>query len=98
MSVISFNKDNLKGMVFGFISNFVASSALIAYFTGKGPVDGLQEVLTYKHLICGILVLGAIPNLCIFLYYIQRGFNNKAKGVLMFTILISIFNLILKFR
>lgn len=98
MSLISLNKDNLKGMLFGSISNFLASSALIAYFTGKGPLDGIQEVLTYRHLICGILVLGAIPNLCIFLYYIQRGFDHKAKGVLMFTILISIFNLILKFR
>lgn len=44
-----------------------------------------------------ILSIAAIPNLFVFLIYIKKKQDNRAKGVLMTTILIALITLILKF-
>ena len=44
-----------------------------------------------------ILSIAAIPNLFVFLIYIKKKQDHKAKGVLMTTIVIALITLILKF-
>jgi hypothetical protein len=44
-----------------------------------------------------ILSLAAIPNLFVFFIFIRKKQDNRAKGVLMTTIIIALTTLILKF-
>ena len=44
-----------------------------------------------------VLSIAAIPNLFVFFIYIKKKQDNRAKGVLMTTILIALITLILKF-
>ena len=92
-------KPLLKGFGIGLCVNLITTALIISFVTGKYPLEGLKEVMSYRHLICSIMVLGSLPNLFTFLYFIKyHQTNSVAKGILMFTILISIVNLALKFR
>ena len=68
----------------------------LQYFSSFGFYETLDFVKEGK-LYGEILSLAAIPNLFVFFVFIKKKQDNRAKGVLMATILIALTTLILKF-
>lgn len=84
------------GILVAFIATCFGMYLYIEYFS---PVDfskSLQLIEDGK-LYGKILSIAAIPNLFVFFVFIKRKEDYKARGVLLFTILIAITTFILKY-
>lgn len=68
----------------------------IEYFS-KFSFNETLQLIEDGDLYGKILSIAAIPNLFVFLIYIKKKQDNRAKGVLMMTIFIALTTLILKF-
>ena len=68
----------------------------IEYFS-KFSFNETLQLIEDGDLYGKILSIAAIPNLFVFLIYIKKKQDNRAKGVLMMSIFIALTTLILKF-
>ena len=89
-------KDILIGFLVALVATFCGFFIYIE-FVSKLPIDESMELLKNGNLLGKVLTLGAIPNLFVFAVFIKKKQDNRAKGVLIATILIAITTLILKF-
>ncbi|MAD96849.1 MAG: hypothetical protein CMB99_05915 [Flavobacteriaceae bacterium] len=94
MGVIA--KQILIGVLVSIIATCFGLFLYIEYFS---PVDFAKSVQMIEDgkLYGKILSIAAIPNLFVFFVFIRRKEDYKARGVLLFTILIAITTFILKF-
>lgn len=88
-------KEIIIGLITGFIAN-ISGLVLAILFLNDNPsiieivVKSFEEKLLSK-----LISLGAIMNLFVFFVYIKKRQENRAKGVLMATIIIAIITIIL---
>lgn len=89
-------KDILRGILSALFATVAGCFLYIEYFSQIGFLETLQ-LIGAGDLYGKILSLAAIPNLFVFLIFIKKKQDHKAKGVLLITILIALTTLILKF-
>jgi hypothetical protein len=89
-------KDILIGAL---ISLFATAAGIFLYleYFSKYNLNETFRMIQEGGLLGKILSLAAIPNLFVFFIFIRKKQDNRAKGVLFFTILIALITLILKF-
>ncbi|WP_435415465.1 hypothetical protein [Polaribacter aestuariivivens] len=89
-------KDVLIGVLVALFATFGGIFLYLEYFSKYSFNDTLKMINEGK-LYGKVLSLAAIPNLFVFFVFIKKKQDNRAKGVLIATILIAITTLILKF-
>jgi hypothetical protein len=89
-------KDILIGVL---ISLFATAGGVFLYleYFSRYSFDVTLKMIIEGDLYGKVLSLAAIPNLFVFFIFIKKKQDNKAKGVLLATILIALTTLILKF-
>lgn len=90
------NKDILIGFLVAVFATFGGVFLYIEYFS-QYSFDQTLRMIAEGKLYGKVLSLAAIPNLFVFFIYIRKHQDNRAKGVLLATILIALTTLILKF-
>ena len=89
-------KNILIGVLVSLFATFGGVFLYLEYFSRYEfyeTIDLIKEGRLYGK----VLSLAAIPNLFVFFIYIKKKQGNKAKGVLLATILIAFTTLVLKF-
>tara|TARA_B110001454_G_scaffold121760_1_gene113696 strand:+ start:519 stop:806 length:288 start_codon:yes stop_codon:yes gene_type:complete len=89
-------KNILIGVLVSLFATFGGVFLYLEYFSRYEfyeTIDLIKEGRLYGK----VLSLAAIPNLFVFFIYIKKKQDNKAKGVLLATILIAFTTLVLKF-
>ncbi|MFY9243483.1 MAG: hypothetical protein WAO74_10675 [Polaribacter sp.] len=89
-------KDLLIGVLAALFATAAGGFLYVEYFSRVGFSETLQ-LIKDGDLYGKILSIAAIPNLFVFLIYIKKKQDNRAKGVLLTTIIIALTTLILKF-
>ncbi|TMM32271.1 hypothetical protein FDT66_02060 [Polaribacter aestuariivivens] len=89
-------KDVLIGVLVALFATFGGIFLYLEYFSKFSFNDTLKMINEGK-LYGKVLSLAAIPNLFVFFVFIKKKQDNRAKGVLIATILIALTTLILKF-
>lgn len=89
-------KEILIGVLVAFFATAAGCFLYIEYFS-KFSFNETLKLIKDGDLYGKILSISAIPNLFIFLIFIKKKQDNRAKGVLLMTILIALTTLILKF-
>ncbi|AUC86319.1 hypothetical protein CW731_13990 [Polaribacter sp. ALD11] len=89
-------KDILIGVLVSLFATFGGIFLYLEYFS-KFSFNDTLEMIKEGGLYGKVLVLAAIPNLFVFFVFIKKKQDNRAKGVLLATILIALTTLILKF-
>lgn len=91
-----------KHIIFGFFVG-IASSILgtLIYAIISGMIKGIafQEIISQafqNNIVNKLFSLGAILNLIVFFLFIRKRQDNKAKGVLMATLLITFISIVNK--
>ena len=92
----SITKDILLGIG---ISIFATAAGIFLYleYFSRYSFHETWQMIHDGNLYGKVLSLAAIPNLFVFLVFIKKKQDNKAKGVLLATILTALTTLILKF-
>ena len=91
------NKPLLTGILVGIIANFTGLFVCVQLFgNGEGFIRTIK--LSIANDFFGKLIsIGAVLNLGAFFVYIRKREDEKAKGVLLITILIALTTFIIKF-
>jgi Na+-driven multidrug efflux pump len=89
-------KDILIGILISLFATAAGCFLYVEYFSKFGFNETLQ-MIEDGDLYGKILSIAAIPNLFVFFIFIKKKQDNRAKGVLLATILIALTTLILKF-
>lgn len=82
-------KELLIGLVVGIIANTVGTLLYILIFSDLGIQETFQAAIQQGHL-GSLLALGAILNLVAFFLFLRMRRDNRAKGVLIATILTAL--------
>ena len=88
-------KEIIIGLITGFIAN-ISGLVLAILFLNDNP--SIIEIIVKsfeERLLSKLISLGAIMNLFVFFVYMKKRQENRAKGVLMATIIIAIITIIL---
>ena len=89
-----------KDIVIGFlVAIFATLCGLFVYVEFVSRYDFSDSIAFLKdgNLLGKVITIAAIPNLFVFTVFIKKKQDQRAKGVLIATILIAIITLILKF-
>lgn len=89
-------KDVFIGVLVALFATAAGCFLYIEYFS-KFNFNETLKLIKDGGLYGKILSIAAIPNLFVFLVFIKKKQDNKAKGVLITTIVIALTTLILKF-
>ncbi len=89
-------KDILIGIVVSLFATAGGCFLYIEYFSKFSFSETLQMIQD-GNLYGKILSIAAIPNLFVFFVFIKKKQDNRAKGVLITTIVIALITLVLKF-
>ena len=89
-------KDILIGIVVSLFATAGGCFLYIEYFSKFSFSETLQMIQN-GNLYGKILSIAAIPNLFVFFVFIKKKQDNRAKGVLVMTIVIALITLVLKF-
>jgi len=82
-------KELLIGFVVGIIANTIGTLLYILLFSDLGITETFQAAVQQGH-IGSLLALGAILNLVAFFLFLRIRRDNRAKGVLIATILTAL--------
>lgn len=82
-------KEILIGLLVGIIANTIGTLLYILLFSNLSISDTYTAAVTQDH-VGSLLALGAILNLIAFFAFLKIKRDNRAKGVLMATILTAI--------
>lgn len=82
-------KDIIIGFVLGIISTCIGFVLYILIFSKYGIEDTIKQALQFKFL-DKLVSLGALLNLGPFFFFLNRKQDNKAKGVLIATLIIGL--------
>lgn len=86
---INTRKELLIGFLVGVIANTVGTLLYVLLFSDLSIVETFQAAIQQGH-IGSLLALGAILNLVAFFLFLRIRRDNRAKGVLMATILTAL--------
>jgi len=89
-------KDILIGILVALFATAGGCFLYIEYFS-KFSFSETIQMIQDGNLYGKILSIAAIPNLFVFFIFIKKKQDNRAKGVLITTILIALITLVLKF-
>ncbi|WP_026776745.1 hypothetical protein [Polaribacter sp. Hel_I_88] len=89
-------KDILIGILVSLFATAGGCFLYIEYFSKFSFTETLQ-LIQDGNLYGKILSIAAIPNLFVFFVFIKKKQDNRAKGVLITTIVIALITLVLKF-
>tara|TARA_B100000029_G_scaffold246422_1_gene243378 strand:- start:1802 stop:2092 length:291 start_codon:yes stop_codon:yes gene_type:complete len=93
--MVMVKKEIFIGVVIGFIANF-AGLVLAIIFLHENPSIIEVIIKSYEEGVLSKLIsLGAIMNLFVFLVFIKKRQDYRARGVLMTTIIMALFTLTL---
>jgi len=82
-------KELLIGFVVGIIANTIGTLLYILLFSDMGITETFQAAVQQGH-IGSLLALGAILNLVAFFLFLRIRRDNRAKGVLIATIITAL--------
>ncbi|PQJ69278.1 hypothetical protein [Polaribacter butkevichii] len=89
-------KDILIGILVSLFATFGGVFLYLEYISKYGFYETI-DLIKDGDLYGKVLSLAAIPNLFVFFIFIKKKQDNRAKGVLLATILIALTTLVLKF-
>jgi hypothetical protein len=89
-------KDILIGFLVALFATFGGIFFYIEYFS-RYSFDETLQMISEGNLYGKVLSIAAIPNLFVFFIFLKKNQDNRAKGVVLATILIAFTTLILKF-
>ena len=89
-------KDTIIGILTGLIANIVGMFLYITAFSDKPFVETIQKSMDEGYF-GKIVTLGAVLNLLAFFFFIKKRQDNKARGVLMITVIIAVVIMARKF-
>ena len=88
-------KEILKGVFSAIISSSSGLILAILFLSeNESIIDSLKNSY-YENFLGKLISLGAILNVLVFFVFIKKNQDQRAKGVLLFTIFLAIFTLIL---
>tara|TARA_B110001454_G_scaffold6892_1_gene6466 strand:- start:603 stop:887 length:285 start_codon:yes stop_codon:yes gene_type:complete len=88
-------KEIIIGLITGFIANISGLVLAILFLNDNPSIIEIVVKSFDERLLSKLISLGAIMNLFVFFVYIKKRQENRAKGVLMATIIIAIITIIL---
>tara|TARA_B100000809_G_scaffold90843_1_gene89379 strand:- start:3827 stop:4111 length:285 start_codon:yes stop_codon:yes gene_type:complete len=88
-------KEIIIGLITGFIANISGLVLAILFLNDNPSIIEIVVKSFEERLLSKLISLGAIMNLFVFFVYIKKRQENRAKGVLMATIIIAIITIIL---
>lgn len=90
------NKDTIIGILTGLIANVVGMFLYVTAFSDDPFIETLQKSMNEGYF-GKIVTLGAVLNLLAFFFFIKKRQDNKARGVLMITVIIAVVIMARKF-
>tara|TARA_B110001452_G_scaffold254674_1_gene246442 strand:+ start:1259 stop:1540 length:282 start_codon:yes stop_codon:yes gene_type:complete len=88
-------KEILKGVFSAIISSFSGLILAILFLSENDSIIDSLKNSYYENFLGKLISLGAILNVLVFFVFIKKNQDQRAKGVLLFTIFLAIFTLIL---
>ena len=89
-----------KEIIIGFLVSLFATAAgvflYLQYFSRYGFEETLQMIVD-GNLFGKVISLAALPNLFVFFVFIKKKQDYRARGVLIFTIILAVIVSVLKF-
>ena len=99
MGLIDMNhsqKNQLIGFIIGILANAIGILAYILIFSKNSIALTLQDAY-YRGYLGKLIMLGALLDLAVFFFFINRYENERARGVLIVSAVLTIIILILQF-
>jgi len=82
-------KELLIGFIVGIIANTIGTLLYILLFSDRGIQESFQAAMEQGH-VGSLLALGAILNLVAFFLFLRIRRDNRAKGVLIATLMTAL--------
>jgi len=86
---MNIKKELITGFIVGIIANTIGTLAYILLFSDYGIIETFEVAIKQGH-VGSILALGAILNLVAFFAFLRLRRDQRAKGVLIATILTAL--------
>ena len=94
---MNIKKEILIGMIFGLICNVAGMYIYVAIFTKYDLINAI-ELAYFDYFLGGLIAIGAAANFLPFFVFLKKNKVYRARGVLIFTLLMAIVILLLKIR
>ncbi|RZO99742.1 MAG: hypothetical protein EVA45_03840 [Flavobacteriales bacterium] len=88
-------KEVVKGVFFALLSSLSGLVLAILFLSENDSIIESLKNSYYENFLGKLISLGAILNVLVFFVFIKKNQDQRAKGVLLFTIFLAIFTLIL---
>lgn len=88
-------KEIVKGVLFALLSSLSGLVLAILFLSENDSIVESLKNSYYENFLGKLISLGAILNVLVFFVFIKKNQDERAKGVLLFTIFLAIFTLIL---
>ncbi len=88
-------KEVVKGVLFALLSSLSGLVLAILFLSENDSIIESLKNSYYENFLGKLISLGAILNVLVFFIFIKKNQDQRAKGVLLFTIFLAIFTLIL---
>lgn len=88
-------KEVVKGVLFALLSSLSGLVLAILFLSENDSIVESLKNSYYENFLGKLISLGAILNVLVFFIFIKKNQDQRAKGVLLFTIFLAIFTLIL---
>ncbi|MDB3938008.1 hypothetical protein N9373_04690 [Flavobacteriaceae bacterium] len=88
-------KEIVKGVLFALLSSLSGLVLAILFLSENDSIVESLKNSYYENFLGKLISLGAILNVLVFFVFIKKNQDQRAKGVLLFTIFLAIFTLIL---
>ena len=88
-------KEVVKGVLFALLSSLSGLVLAILFLSENDSIIESLKNSYYENFLGRLISLGAILNVLVFFVFIKKNQDQRAKGVLLFTIFLAIFTLIL---
>lgn len=88
-------KEIVKGVLFALLSSLSGLVLAILFLSENDSIIESLKNSYYENFLGKLISLGAILNVLVFFVFIKKNQDQRAKGVLLFTIFLAIFTLIL---
>ena len=89
-------RDHLIGFIVGILANVIGVLSYIVIFSKHTIYDTLLDAF-YKGYLGKLILLGALLNLAVFFFFINRYENERARGVLIASCVLAFIILLLQF-
>jgi hypothetical protein len=89
------NKDIIIGIIAGILSTIIGSVLYLSLFTSYNLIESFNQIIRFNS-ITKLINLGALLNLATFYLFLYKDQEQRAKGVLIITIILAFVFLIQK--